>query len=110
MNLSFLLSTYSSILQLFLFSLLFSAECKKGFYGYTCKETCSMTCGNPGICDRITGHCSGGCRAGWTGLLCDEGNILVIYICLYVCAFIYYQCLDVLFKKNIYTYIFKNDF
>lgn len=33
-----------------------------------------MTCGNPGKCDRITGHCYGGCQPGWIGLFCKKGN------------------------------------
>ena len=65
-----------------------------------------MTCGNPGICDRITGHCSGGCRAGWTGLLCDEGKSLVIYMFICMCMFLLSMPGCFIFKKNTHIYIY----
>ena len=52
-------------------------ECSDGQYGYNCVENCSMTCINSVKCDKITGHCVGGCRAGWTGDMCEKGKALV---------------------------------
>ena len=52
-------------------------ECSDGQYGNNCVENCSMTCGDSDKCDKITGHCVGGCRAGWTGDVCEKGKALV---------------------------------
>ena len=49
------------------------SECPDGFFGSDCREHCSMTCGIPGSCDKVTGRCHGGCQAGWTGNICDKG-------------------------------------
>mgnify|MGYP003691311099 CR=1 FL=1 len=46
--------------------------CSDGQYGYNCVENCSITCGDN--CDKITGQCIGGCRAGWTGDMCKTGK------------------------------------
>ena len=35
-----------------------------------------MTCGDPGVCDKVTGHCNGSCLPGWEGDMCQNGNIL----------------------------------
>ena len=37
-----------------------------------------MTCGDPGRCDIMTGHCNGGCQVGWTGAMCEKGHGLTI--------------------------------
>ena len=46
-------------------------ECSIGLYGVNCLQNCSMACGIPGKCDRITGYCHGGCQRGWTGVRCE---------------------------------------
>ena len=51
-------------------------ECSVGVFGKDCVENCSMTCGDPGVCDKVTGHCNGKCLPGWEGNLCQNGNIL----------------------------------
>lgn len=51
------------------------AVCSEGYYGYNCKETCSMTCGVPGRCDRVTGSCNGSCLSGWKEDMCEIGNL-----------------------------------
>ena len=43
-------------------------------FRYDCAGNCSLTCGDSGKCDKITGHCKGGCRTGWTGDMCDKGK------------------------------------
>ena len=37
-----------------------------------------MTCGDPGRCDIMTGHCNAGCQVGWTGAMCEKGYHLTI--------------------------------
>nr|XP_022305738.1 platelet endothelial aggregation receptor 1-like isoform X1 [Crassostrea virginica] len=48
-------------------------DCPEGLYGCNCLKNCSMTCGDPGRCDIMTGHCNGGCQVGWTGAMCEKG-------------------------------------
>nr|XP_022309955.1 uncharacterized protein LOC111115489 [Crassostrea virginica] len=55
-------------------------ECPEGLYGRNCLQNCSMTCGDPGRCDIMTGHCNGGCQIGWTGAMCEKGYHLTINI------------------------------
>ena len=54
-------------------------DCPEGLYGSKCSQNCSMTCGDPGRCDIMTGHCNGGCQVGWTGAMCEKGYQLTIY-------------------------------
>ncbi|XP_078328063.1 uncharacterized protein LOC144623506 [Crassostrea virginica] len=47
-------------------------DCPSGLYGSNCSQNCSVTCGDPGRCDIMTGHCNGGCQVGWTGAMCEK--------------------------------------
>ena len=51
-------------------------ECPAAVFGKDCVENCSMTCGDPGVCDKETGHCNGSCLPGWKGDMCQNGNNL----------------------------------
>ncbi|XP_078328051.1 uncharacterized protein LOC144617685 [Crassostrea virginica] len=53
--------------------------CPEGFFGRNCSQDCSLTCGDPGRCDIMTGHCNGGCQVGWTGAMCEKGYHLTIH-------------------------------
>ena len=57
-----------------IFNSFYFPECSIGLYGVNCLQNCSMACGIPGNCDRITGYCQGGCQRGWTGVRCEEGR------------------------------------
>ena len=57
--------------------LIYLAECAAGLFGNNCVENCSMTCGDPGVCDKVTGHCNRSCLAGWEGNMCQNGK----YVC-----------------------------
>ena len=48
-------------------------ECDVGLYGANCEGVCSPNCIKPGICDKVTGQCEGGCQTGWTQHKCDSG-------------------------------------
>lgn len=48
-------------------------ECDDGLYGANCEGFCSPDCKTPGMCDKRTGQCDGGCQAGWTQHKCDSG-------------------------------------
>lgn len=72
-------TTYRLFFMLQTPSTLFLSECLVGFYGVNCVENCSMTCGVPGNCDRITGYCDGGCQRNWTGFMCEEGKRSINY-------------------------------
>ncbi|XP_078328496.1 uncharacterized protein LOC111112512 [Crassostrea virginica] len=54
-------------------------DCPEGLYGRYCSQNCSMTCGDPGRCDIMTGHCKVGCQVGWTGVMCEKGYHLTNY-------------------------------
>ena len=73
-------------------------ECSSGVFGKDCVENCSMTCGDPGVCDKVTGHCNGSCLPGWEGDVCQNGNNLYkimfitlgyLYFNIYVLQFFY---------------------
>lgn len=51
-------------------------ECMPGFYGNNCEEKCSQKCNTITGCEKITGHCVGGCKIGWKGVFCN-GNVLL---------------------------------
>ena len=55
-------------------ALLYLTECVVGFFGDNCVENCSKMCGDPGVCDKVTGHCNGSCLAGWEGVMCQNGK------------------------------------
>ena len=52
-------------------------ECSAGVFGKDCAENCSMTCGDPGVCDKVTGHCNGSCVSGCEGDMCLNGKIYI---------------------------------
>ena len=54
--------------------LFYLTECVAGLFGKKCVGNCSMTCGDPGLCDKVTGHCNGSCLAGWEGDMCENGK------------------------------------
>ena len=49
-------------------------ECSPGLYGENCQGFCSPNCRKTGVCDRVTGHCEGGCQPGWKGKICDTSK------------------------------------
>ena len=63
----------------FIFWYMFT-ECPYGFYGHDCKESCSTHCIVSGTCDRVTGQCIGGCKAGWKESKCDTSTDISLFI------------------------------
>ena len=54
-----------------------------------------MTCGDPGVCDKVTGHCNGSYPPGWEGDMCQNSNNLykIMFITLgYPSVAIYALC------------------
>lgn len=49
------------------------AACPDGKYGKGCTKTCSPMCIIPG-CFANNGSCHSGCKAGFQGRKCNEGN------------------------------------
>ena len=64
------------------------AVCPSNRYGNNCQENCSINCGVPERCDRITGHCEGGCQEGWKGSRCDSKEGIFIMV-VTQCSFTY---------------------
>lgn len=58
-----------------MFIKLFNKECRKGLYGVNCTKQCEGHCQYETICNHVTGSCDNGCKAGWTGDKCDQGDI-----------------------------------
>lgn len=52
---------------------IFFSECVISHYGYNCNETCSH-CKDPAHCSPVYGTCLTGCRTGYFGRLCKEGE------------------------------------
>ena len=50
-------------------------ECPESKFGQSCRQNCSKHCASPGICDPVTGHCTGGCQAGWKNAQCDQSKM-----------------------------------
>ena len=68
--------------------LFYLTECVAGLFGKNCVGNCSMTCGDPGVCDKVTGHCNGSCLAGWEGDMCENGkHVYKLYIYIYIYPF-----------------------
>ena len=65
---------YNDLLYLILKLIFIVSVCPYGRYGADCVSVCSVTCVNP-VCEKITGVCDSGCRSGYTGDYCHEGNI-----------------------------------
>lgn len=45
----------------------------KNFYGDSCNYHCAGQCRDNTTCYHVTGHCAGGCSAGWKGISCEKG-------------------------------------
>lgn len=54
----------------------FVSECSTGRFGPDCVYNCSGHCMDDVTCNRTTGRCDTGCKAGYTGELCDTGLII----------------------------------
>lgn len=69
--------------------ILFSLACRIGFYGYNCSYQCRSNCFIENLCDRFTGYCTGGCKPGWTGQMCDQGNFINVIIILIIESYLH---------------------
>lgn len=49
-------------------------ECELGYYGKNCENRCSENCNVPRRCNRVTGQCNEGCKAGWYTITCKESR------------------------------------
>lgn len=54
-------------------------ECQLGYYGINCNR-CSTNCNVSGSCDRLSGHCHGGCQRGWIGYFCNQGKSVLYHL------------------------------
>ena len=54
-------------------------DCLLGKYGTGCSLDCRETCGGWGNpCHHVTGRCSAGCDAGYTGEFCDQSEFSLV--------------------------------
>ncbi|XP_078328398.1 uncharacterized protein LOC111111981 [Crassostrea virginica] len=56
-----------------------NVECAVELFGNNCYNNCSLTCGNPGVCHKVTGHCNGSCLPGWEGDMCQNECMVGFY-------------------------------
>ena len=52
----------------------FSTECNGNSFGQDCGEECG-NCDNDEQCHHINGTCLNGCKRGFQGIQCDQGNM-----------------------------------
>lgn len=69
--------------------------CEFGYYGLGCNQECSTFCKKSRYCNSISGHCKDGCKSGWQGLDCLEGQ------------FVYMLSLNRYIVKIVSRYIYK---
>lgn len=55
---------------------IFSLECDTNHFGPNCRYTCNANCRS---CNKTTGVCEFGCKAGWKGVMCNTGEIKTFY-------------------------------
>ena len=63
------------------------AECDMGYYGIGCLQECSSFCKTSRDCHHVTGYCKDGCKSGWQGNDCLEGNVLFRRLAIITVAF-----------------------
>ena len=71
---------------------LYFTECPDGSFGVNCKFSCN--CKDDEVCDKTEGTCSSGCKDGFWGPHCQNGELRDFYIvdtclCRYPLFFIY---------------------
>lgn len=49
------------------------SECNDGYFGPNCIESCKTTCKS---CNKMSGICNNGCKPGWRGIYCQEGDLM----------------------------------
>lgn len=64
--------------------------CSEGWYGENCTERCVGHCQYGKTCNKVTGQCDSGCKSGWTGYMCDKGDINTVA---------WFLCFDLLIDK-----------
>ena len=60
-------------IDLYIFDLYFLSACAAFTFGFDCMGRCGH-CRQDKKCNLMTGHCSSGCKPGWTGERCDRGK------------------------------------
>lgn len=46
--------------------------CDDGYFGEMCTQECGVHCLMTNRCNKSSGVCIGGCKAGWTGEFCGS--------------------------------------
>lgn len=54
--------------------ILIITDCNDETYGYDCANNCSRRCINGSPCNKHTGFCDEGCKAGFTNVFCSESK------------------------------------
>lgn len=94
------------LICLFYVFMFFIIACREGWFGVNCSQQCSGHCRDNATCNHVTGQCDGGCNAGWTGTLCEQGIFFSFCFVQDIKKYIFILVLIIEITERKFKYIF----